>query len=131
MRTWTAKPEPSPHCAQISLKWLSAIISLTVLCASLHAQASQPAVSAGTDRITFTGFITGLIGLYGLAIAPTIPTPPSRKTVAKDFNGDGFADLVWENTSTGGLVIWLLKNCVYSSAINLPTLPTNWHIADH
>jgi hypothetical protein len=27
-----------------------------------------------------------------------------------DFNGDGYADLVWENTINGGHSIWFLKN---------------------
>jgi len=47
----------------------------------------------------------------------------------KAFNGDGYADLVWENTSTGERAIWLLKNGVFSSKINLPTVPVQWHIA--
>jgi hypothetical protein len=49
--------------------------------------------------------------------------------VAKDFNGDGFADLVLENTSTGERAIWLLKNGVLSSSYYLPTVNTQWHIA--
>ena len=49
--------------------------------------------------------------------------------MAKDFNGDGFADLVWENTSTGQRAIWFLKNGVLSSSIYLPTVPVAWHIA--
>jgi kumamolisin len=48
--------------------------------------------------------------------------------VAKDFNSDGTADLVWENSSTGGRVIWTLRNCAYTSTLNLPTVPPNWHI---
>jgi kumamolisin len=49
--------------------------------------------------------------------------------VAKDFNGDGFADLVWENTSTGQRAIWFLNNGAWSSAVNLPTVPIQWRIA--
>jgi len=47
----------------------------------------------------------------------------------KAFNGDGYADLVWENTSTGQHAIWFLKNGVISSSIDLPTVPVQWHIA--
>jgi hypothetical protein len=47
----------------------------------------------------------------------------------KAFNGDGYADLVWENTSTGERAIWLLKKGVFSSKIDLPTVPVQWHIA--
>jgi hypothetical protein len=35
---------------------------------------------------------------------------PTRTPVAKDFNGDGNADLVLENTSAGQRTIWFLKN---------------------
>ena len=47
----------------------------------------------------------------------------------KDFNGDGYDDLVWENTVTGGRNIWLLKNGVFSSSYSLGTVNTQWHIA--
>jgi hypothetical protein len=49
--------------------------------------------------------------------------------IGKDFNGNGYADLVLENASSGGRAIWLLKSGVYSSAINLPTVSPTWHIA--
>jgi hypothetical protein len=48
-----------------------------------------------------------------------------------DFNGDGNADLVWENTSTGQRAIWFMKNGVLSSSTYLPTVSVQWHIADH
>jgi hypothetical protein len=47
----------------------------------------------------------------------------------KAFNGDGYADLVWENSSTGERAIWFLKNGVVSGKIGLPTVPAEWHIA--
>jgi len=51
----------------------------------------------GYDLCTGIGVpnVTGLIP----ALAP-LPSPSPRQ-VAKDFNGDGQADLVWENTVTG------------------------------
>jgi hypothetical protein len=48
---------------------------------------------------------------------------------AGDFNGDGNADLVWENTSTGQRAIWFLKNGVLSSTLSLPTVGVQWRIA--
>ena len=53
----------------------------------------------------------------------------SAIVTAKDFNGDGQADLVLENTVTGQRAIWLLKNGLYSSGYYLPSAPTQWHIA--
>jgi hypothetical protein len=49
--------------------------------------------------------------------------------VAEDFNNDGKADLIWENTITGDRLIWTLNNGVYSTSIPLPTASTQWHIA--
>ena len=62
-----------------------------------------------------------------------LPTMPVAWHIAGvgDFNGDGSADLVWENTSTGQRAIWLLKNGVLSSSYYLPTVNTQWHIEDH
>lgn len=39
---------------------------------------------------------------------------PTR--VESDFDGDGFADVVWQNTTTGDRVLWLLNSGVYSGA---------------
>jgi kumamolisin len=49
--------------------------------------------------------------------------------VAKDFNGDGSADLVWENTNTGQRVVWLIRNGSQQTYNYLPTVSTDWHIA--
>jgi AMMECR1 domain-containing protein len=51
------------------------------------------------------------------------------RSIGKDFSGAGYADLVWENNSTGQRAIWFLKNGVFSSSIYLPTVPVEWHIA--
>jgi hypothetical protein len=57
--------------------------------------------------------------------ASVAPVPPDTK----DFAGGGYADLVWENTSTGQRSIWSMKNGVVDSIIKLPTVPVQWHIA--
>jgi kumamolisin len=41
--------------------------------------------------------------------------------VAKDFDGDGSADLIWENTSNGQQLIWRTTNGVLLSSFSLPT----------
>jgi len=48
---------------------------------------------------------------------------------AGDFNGDGKADLVWENITTGRRTIWMLQNGVFRSSLALPTIDPSWHIA--
>jgi kumamolisin len=56
-------------------------------------------------------------------------TQPITKGVAKDFDGDGEADLVLENTVTGQRAIWILNNGLYSYGYFLPSVPTQWHLA--
>lgn len=49
--------------------------------------------------------------------------------MVKDFNGNGYDDLVLENTATGERLIWLLNNGAYSSTLStLPTAAPSWHI---
>jgi hypothetical protein len=56
------------------------------------------------------------------------PLVQQSHVVTKDFNHDGYSDLVWENTATGQHVIWLLQNGGLSSAYFLPSAPVNWRI---
>jgi hypothetical protein len=58
------------------------------------------------------------------AARPAPPPPP----VAKDFNGDGTSDLVWENSRTGQHDIWLLQNCAHIGTITLPKTGLAWHL---
>ena len=65
--------------------------------------------------------IAGVQALYG---------PPAIKRSSKaDFNADGFADLISQNTRTGERSIWLLRNGGYQAAIALQAVPTEWKIA--
>ena len=45
-----------------------------------------------------------------------------------DFNGDGKADILWQNSSTGQRVIWLMNGTTHQSTVNLGTVPTTWSI---
>ena len=60
-----------------------------------------------------------------LAVVPTV----LRIVGAGDFNGDGQTDLVWENTSTGKRVIWLMNGTTFVSSVSLGVVATDWHIA--
>ena len=46
-----------------------------------------------------------------------------------DFNGDGKSDILWQNTSTGQRVIWLMNGTTHTSTVNLGTVATSWGIA--
>jgi FG-GAP-like repeat len=46
-----------------------------------------------------------------------------------DFNGDGKADILWQDTSTGDRVIWLMNGTTHTGSVGLPTVPPSWSIA--
>jgi len=67
---------------------------------------------------------TNSVGVFGL-LNPGVVKPG----VAKDFNNDGFADLIWEQSVTGQRLIWFMNKGVLVSAASLGTLDPSWHIA--
>src|SRR3984893_14097623 len=71
---------------------------------------------------------TNSVGVFGL-LKPGTPPPGGPPGIAKDFNGDGFADLVFENTATGQRAIWFLNHGFYQGSTYLPTADPSWHIA--
>jgi kumamolisin len=78
--------------------------------------------NAGPGYDLCTGVGTPSVDALIQALSTPRPNP-------KDFNGDGFADLVLENITTGERAIWFLQNGVFSSSTYLPTVPVQWHIA--
>ncbi len=53
----------------------------------------------------------------------------SATTARGDFNGDGKADILWQNSSTGQRGIWLMNGTTLQSAVSLGTVATSWSIA--
>jgi hypothetical protein len=47
-----------------------------------------------------------------------------------DFNGDGKADVLWQNTS-GARGIWLMNGTTYSSSVYFGTAATSWNIRNY
>jgi hypothetical protein len=48
-----------------------------------------------------------------------------------DTNGDGFADIIWQNTATGGLAVWFLRafQVLQTSWLSIGAVPDpNWHV---
>src|SRR6266404_4441443 len=57
------------------------------------------------------------------------PAVPQGSRVAKDFNNDGFADLIWEQSVTGQRLIWFMDKGVPIGTARLGTVDPSWHIA--
>jgi hypothetical protein len=46
-----------------------------------------------------------------------------------DFDGNGSTDILWRDTSTGTVAIWLMNGLAVLSMPNLGVVPTNWSVA--
>ena len=84
--------------------------------------------SAGLGFDLCTGIGVPDVNKLVLALEGAIQQPPGSG-IARDFDNDGSADLVWENLSSGQRAIWLMKNGSIKSSIALPTVAPSWHIA--
>ena len=95
--------------------------------AGQNVQAIMNSVISNTDTVTADD-IAGAQALYGAAIPVagtpailTVPNPP-------DFDGDGKQDLLWRNTATGQVGIWLMNGSGPKAAANLGSPPLSWVI---
>jgi hypothetical protein len=111
----------------------------------LHYGITSGSYSSVTDvGNTTTATITGLsegntyfivVTAYsaaGLESAPSNEvafTAALKKVADKDFDDDGYADLIWEESTTGQRLIWLMNKGVPTTSVNLPTVDPSWHIA--
>src|SRR5439155_1389283 len=77
---------------------------------------------AGTSTDAIANPIGQVLAFLG---ATMVSGGPNRS----DFNGDGKADILWQNSSTGQRVIWLMNGTTHQSTVNLGTVPTSWSIA--
>jgi probable HAF family extracellular repeat protein len=48
-------------------------------------------------------------------------------TGQRDFNGDGYADILWRDSS-GNLAIWFMNGTQVSSSVALGSVPNNWAV---
>ncbi|MBF0593185.1 MAG: VCBS repeat-containing protein [Nitrospirae bacterium] len=60
------------------------------------------------------------------------PTPSSSTVTNKDFNGDGIGDILWQNTRTGMVYIYLMNKdgSIQSSGSPATVADLNWKIKD-
>jgi hypothetical protein len=96
----------------------------------------------GKTDIVFENTITGarsIMFLNGTTFLSTVslttlPTAwilerPIHYRAPIDFNGDGQSDLLWQNTSTGDRLVWLMNGTAYASTALLGNIPPAWSIA--
>jgi hypothetical protein len=50
---------------------------------------------------------------------------------SSDFNGDGKSDILWQNSSTGQRLIWLMNGTTHTSNVSLGTVATSWNIRNY
>ncbi len=63
------------------------------------------------------------------AIFSSAPDAGIVSSRAGDFNGDGKADLLWQNTGTGQRSLWLMNGLTATGGVDLGTVPMEWVIA--
>jgi kumamolisin len=101
-----------------------------------------PNIYPDIGSIIFRDITAGSNGMYGAGpgfdLCTGIGVPSVNNLISalsgsgpvdKDFNGDGFADLVLENIITGRRMVWLLRDGVHFANLALPTIAPSWHIA--
>ncbi|KJU84457.1 FG-GAP repeat-containing protein [Candidatus Magnetobacterium bavaricum] len=57
-----------------------------------------------------------------------LPQTFTRSVFNGDFNGDGKRDVLWRNTETGEVAIWLMNGKTIASITSVATMDFNWHI---
>jgi len=69
---------------------------------------------------------TQVVSHLGLAQLPA----PWRLEEPGDFDGDGTTDLLWRNTNTGQLIVWLVRAGVVATGagLDLPDITKDWTV---
>jgi hypothetical protein len=88
------------------------------------------------DLVVQTGSAVQVWAMQGGHVSSQIALPAApigaRVVGTGDYDGNGAADLVWENSSTGALTLWLLNGGVVGATgtLDRSSLPSaeEWHV---
>ena len=138
----------TPDAKSVTLAW-DVDSDPTVVGYRLYYGTSSGSYTQNTDAgngttVTVTNLVLGHTYFFVVRAynALGLESPPSNEVffntstgasgpVAKNFLGTGQAGLVWENAISGQRSIWILNNGAVTGVIQLPTVPTQWHIENH
>jgi hypothetical protein len=95
----------------------------------------NPASFEVNSDTMITAFAPGGSGTVDVTVANPAGTSPTTAgdqftyvSGSHDFNGDGFGDIAWRDTS-GNTSIWLMNGASVLSAGSLGSIPTTWSVA--
>jgi VCBS repeat protein len=113
---------------------------VTVQQSGFNAAATTDFDGDGTSDVLWQSKTTRSLGIWTLRgntvtsiqwLDTLGPADPSWKLVGSgDVNGDGFADLVWQNTSDGTVAVWVMHGTMLliSGLVNYVPVTNDWHI---
>jgi hypothetical protein len=87
----------------------------------------------GTGRAAFfgspVGFAVDSVGIVYIVDASQLTVRKARPLRGTDLNKDGWADILWQNTSTGDRYLWELNGPNLTAGVPIGTVPIEWKIA--
>ena len=93
-----------------------------------------PSISNDGKYVTFSTQIEGFVlgdtnGAIDIFVADLTAETPTISTVKTDFDGDGKADILWRNNSTGQNYLYLMDGIAPTAYIGINTVgDLNWQI---
>ena len=113
--TATASGPPTP-----TFQWQKNSVNINGATSSSYTIASVLAGDGATYRVVATNAVSS---------TPSNGAMLTVNAAAGDFNGDGKADLLWQNTATGERLVWLMNGTAFGSSVSLGVVPPGWSIA--